>query len=475
MRINYSGKISPYYPILAAGAIAITFILCAAIGMAINPQAFDKFWITPQTLPEFTGRSRSYYWDIASYGEMVLKPICSAFYPLWPWLIRWLWQPQTLIEAGRGFLVTATILFFVSLPLLVWVFQKSLGQRDVGFGMALLYSLSPMAIFRVNGYSEGLFGLLSLFWIGVMLPLSSLPRQHSERIGWSRWVAIGILTGLMSVTRPVLVQIVGAAIASLAMLFLFAYIQWMPTSVKETFQQYKTHYSQQIQATALLSVSAFLGYSIYGAFCWSTRGSFLAPFHDQSLWKKALGIRLELLFLPKSPLIDLLALYLPGLILVMGLIMTYTKITGQNWSKFVPRSPSWFILCLYPPALILGYGIRAVWLKSRTSRPLYSQSQQIQSQQIQDEGSKSLGENYLFWFSVYFALCHSAICFFTQNRLVSLGRYVFASPFIFLAMGYLFCRLPAKVSYRALSGLCGISALYLITQWINYGYHKWLG
>ena len=67
MGLNPSGKISPYYPIAAAVAIALAFILCAAIGMALNPLSFDKFWATPQALPKLTGRSLSYYWDIASW------------------------------------------------------------------------------------------------------------------------------------------------------------------------------------------------------------------------------------------------------------------------------------------------------------------------------------------------------------------------------------------------------------------------
>ena len=319
-----------------------------------------------------------------------------------------------MIEAGRSFLVTATILFFGSLPLLVWVFQKSLGRRDLGFGIALLYSLSPMAIFRVNGYSEGLFGLLSLLWIGLMLPLSSVSRERSERMNWVRWVAIGIVTGLMAMARPVLVQTVGAAIASLATLFLFAYIERLPTSARGTFQQYKTRYFQPMQATVLLSISAFLGYSIYGMFCWSTRGSFFAPFQDQSLWKKALGIHPGLLVLPKSPLIDLLALYLPGLLLIVGLIITYTKITGQSWSGFVPRSPYWLIFCLYPPVLILGYCSRVLWLKFSSFRQSYPQSHQIQA-----EGIESLGENYLFWFSIYFALFMLRFAFSHKSALLA--------------------------------------------------------
>ena len=46
-------------------------------------------------------------------------------------------------------------------------------------------------------------------------------------------------------------------------------------------------------------------------------------------------------------------------------------------------------------------------------------------------------ESYTFWFALYFACSHSAIVFLTQDRLVSLGRYIFGQPFVFLALGYL--------------------------------------
>ena len=90
-------------------------------------------------------------------------------------------------------------------------------------------------------------------------------------------------------------------------------------------------------------------------------------------------------------------------------------------------------------------------------------------------GQNALGQNYLFWFSVYFALSHSAIAFLTQDRLVSLGRYVFALPFIFLALGYVLRSLPSKKAKPMVYGLLGISVLYLINQWVDYGFHKWLG
>ncbi len=490
------GEIIRVFQVALASALA--FILCGLLGMAINPQSWHKFVEVPSELPVLTGRSRSYYWDIALYGELTLKNTCSAFYPLWSWLIRGLWHPQTIIQASRGFLVTATVLFGLSLPLVVWVFQASLGRRDVAVGMALLYSLSPMAIFRVNGYSEGLFGVLSVLWLGLLLPLQRLPQPNGARSpmnGW-RWGAVGLVTGLMALARPVLVQTVAAAIATLTTLLVWGFCQSPSASVR-TFlpwlSQSQPRYRQPIQATVWLSCCAGLGYSIYGGLCWITRGSFFAPFQDQSLWKKSLGIRLDLLLFPKSPLIDLWALYLPVLLLIVGGLLTYNQIvgnqiagdqiagdqiTGKRWAGWIPRSPLWFLLCIYPPALVLAYGGRSLLRRFRSAPPSCGapQAELPTSQHESDAlGQSALGQNYLFWFSVYFALSHSAIAFFTQDRLVSLGRYVFALPFIFLALGYIFRSLPPKKAVPIMYGLSGISVLYLINQWVDYGFHKWLG
>jgi hypothetical protein len=83
--------------------------------------------------------------------------------------------------------------------------------------------------------------------------------------------------------------------------------------------------------------------------------------------------------------------------------------------------------------------------------------------------------SYGFWFALYFAAAHSGIAGLTQDRLVSLGRYIFAQPFIFLVIGYLYPSLSRPQRPWLLPLVCGISALCLVEQWISYGYHKWLG
>lgn len=438
--------ILPYSVLLAAA-----FGVCAAIGMLINSQAFYKLFFVPSEVPVFAGRSQSYYWDISAYAAMALKSTCTAFYPLWSLLIRVLFHPQTQAEAARGFQVSAIALFFSSLPLLVSVFQSSIQDRVLAFVVASAYVLSPLAIFRVIGYTEGLFGVLSL---GFLWALSSNPKSRP----WMPMVVLCAVTTLMSLTRPIMVQMIGAIVAAIATIFGFEWLK-SPIGGPALLRQLWDKYARIITIAVLTSISAFVGYAVYGLFCLQSRGNFFAPFQDQSLWKKSIGFRPDLLLFPKSPLVDLLALYLPLLIWVVGLAVAYANIKSAEW--FVPRSPLWWMLCAYPPLFILIYLAAA-----QRKRP---------SQIPQTELGLALSENYLFWFCVYFALAHSVISFLTQDRLVSLGRYVFALPFIFLAIGILLECFPSQKRYSLSLGLSGVSALLLVQQWINYGYHNWLG
>ena len=71
-----------------------------------------------------------------------------------------------------------------------------------------------MAIFRVIGYTESLFALLSTLFIWICLPKLKL----NENL---KLCLIFIITFLMALTRPVLLQILFSAIASLGTIFYF--------------------------------------------------------------------------------------------------------------------------------------------------------------------------------------------------------------------------------------------------------------
>jgi hypothetical protein len=224
-----------------------------------------------------------------------------------------------------------------------------------------------------------------------------------------------------------------------------------------------------------LIVGAIVGYSIYGYFCWNHSGDFFGPFNQQKAWNKSFGFRPWLLLTSKSPLQDLLGLYFPVLLwfIAIGNLLDWVqvyKMPRLDWGK---------VSCLlqaYPPLWLVYQS----WHHYRDR-----QNQLVKSTNNYTQGkgeprrSFMFMESYIFWFSLYFSCAHSAIVFLTQDRLVSLGRYIFGQPFIFLALGYLFIDLkhylkPQQRSFY-LYTLMGCSTVFLIDQWVSYGANKWLG
>ncbi len=442
--------------------ICSAFILCAAVGMLIYPDTFNKFFSSSELIRKIPPQlpHKSYYWDIKAYAEMAISPRCQAFYPLWPFIIRNLFHPQNIEQAAHYFLLVATTLFFISTFLLFWVLKTGLQRSYLTFWIVLAYAVNPMAIFRVIGYTESLFATLSTFFIWVCLPQLKL----NEKIKLCLLFAI---TFCMALTEPILIQIFFSTTAAIITIFILEILQlemYSWSNLLITIKKYK----YELKMILTIWISALLSYSIYGNFCLKTRGDFLAPFHDQSHWGKTLGLHLELLLFPKSLLIDLLGLYLPFIILFLSFILVYFKII-QPKSIFVPQYKFWLnILLLYPPLLICIYIVNFLRLKKRNLQD------DLHKLLISDY-AKKLASNYLFWFCIYFTTVHSLLIFLTQNRLHSLGRYIFATPFFFVALGYLYRCIPGKTKYHTLLWLISISAIALVQQWINYGQDKWLG
>lgn len=443
--------------------ISSAFVLCAALGMLVNPDAFHKFFSPIQLVPDPVppSRSKSYYWDVRAYADMVLNNRCLAFYPLWPLLSRIFFNPQTIDQAAYSLLKLSTVIFGISIPLFILIFIKTLKNQYLVLLALLAFYLNPMAIFRVIGYTESLFSALSIIFIWLCL----------RQTRFNETLKVGLLfcvTFIMSLTRPILIPVVFSSVGALGTILLFEHLKEEPGEGRDFLTQIRQH-ALEIKITVTLWISSLLGYSVYGMFCLRSRGDFFAPFNDQKLWGTKLGLHPELLLFPKSPLFDLLGLYFPVLVLLISLTLVYSKIKNKAPLVWIPKSPIWNVFLLYPPLLTLGY-IFVNFLKRQSATDKLSLARLNTS-----EFTLSLSSNYIFWFCVYFPVVHSALIFFTRDRLYSLGRYVFGVPFFFMALGYLCCCIPGKRTYQALWWLIAISAIALIEQWVNYGYNKWLG
>ncbi|WP_427160549.1 mannosyltransferase [Aliinostoc sp. HNIBRCY26] len=439
------------------------FLFCTILGMLLNPESFYKFFsptqlyrVIPPQLPH-----RSYYWDVEHYAALAINPRCNAFYPLWPFIIRSLFHPQSIEQAAHYFLVVANFLSFIGIFALFWVFNIAFKRVSLAFLLVLAYSVNPMAIFRVIGYTESLFALLSTLFIWVCLPRLKINQNI-------KLCLIFMLTFLLALTRPVLIQICFSSLATLGTILYIKYLQEKQSLGGSIFTIISQHL-YEIKLTINIWISALLGYSVYGSFCLIKRGDFLAPFQDQKLWGKSLGLHLELLFTPKSLLFDLLALYLPFIVLFLAIICVYLEFSQKSIPLFIPQSRLWNILLIYPPLLVILYIFNLLKYHKVRHNEYFKKL-------MNNNYISLLNENYIFWFSIYFTVIHCVIVFFTQDRLFSLGRFIFALPFFFIAVGYIYrYLLPKNKGYDTIYLFIVVSAIALIEQWYNYGQDKWLG
>ncbi|BAZ81679.1 mannosyltransferase [Sphaerospermopsis kisseleviana CS-549] len=442
-------------------AISGIFIICASLGMLFNPDAFHKFFSATQITREIPPQLpyKSYYWDVLHYSEMAIKPSCTAFYPLWPFLIRNLFYPHNIEQAAHYFLIVANGIFIINNFLLFWVVKIAFKRTRLAFLIMLAYTVNPMAIFRVLGYTESIFSLLSTLFIWLCLPNNKINQNL-------KLCFLFIITFLMSLTRPVLIQIFFATTLTLITIIGLEMLRIKIYSWNNLLNNLQKYYLL-IKTTVTIWVASLLGYAVYGSFCLQTRGNFFAPFDDQSLWGKKLGIHLELLLFPKSPLVDIIGLYLPFIILILALIFTYYKYTENQKYIFLPKYRIWWnALYIYPPLLILVYAYNLI----------QSIKYKINLSQIKlPEYTNKLAVNYIFWLCIYFVTAHSLVMFFTYDRLLSLGRYIFATPLFFVGLGYFYLCIPGNMKYKILLFMSLISAFMLVEQWIKYGQDKWLG
>lgn len=401
------------------------------------------------------------YWDAGIYAQLAIAPQCTAFYPLWPELLRWLGRPGTLTEALQWATAGSTVLFLAALPLARLTFEKIIRQPRLAFLAFFLYALGPNAIFHAIGYTESVFSVLSL---GLLLTLTTI--ENRLRLGGVAAIALySLLLGLtilMSLTRPILVPIWGA----IALMSLLALMVRLPrrrfAAGPSSLQSVKTLWS-----AGVIGVGSLLGYGIYGRVCWQTVGDFWAPFHAQVDWGRSLALRPGLLLLPRSLLIDLHGLYLP-LLLMAAIGWLYWGITRSrpDLRLVLPRSPWFYTLLVHPFLFTAGWVGLGHWGRS-----------QVQGRSLLVDPR---WEKYWGRFSVLFAIAfcgaHALINLLANSgHLYSTARHVFGTPFVFVGVGVLLAALNQPVLNRVTWGVGAIGVGLLAQQWWAFASNGWLG
>jgi PHD/YefM family antitoxin component YafN of YafNO toxin-antitoxin module len=142
------------------------------------------------------------------------------------------------------------------------------------------------------------------------------------------------------------------------------------------------------------------------------------------------------------------------------LIYILHKKTINIWQ---PQSLWWSFLWIYPPLITVVYLIKNYLFLQKKNNTFFK-----------NESIIKLQLNYYFWFCLYFCIIHCIMIFFTQDRLHSLGRYIFATPFFYISLAYLVTVFVHHKINRLLFFFIGISGLMLMEQWIRYGKNLWL-
>ncbi|MDZ8187886.1 MAG: mannosyltransferase family protein [Nostoc sp. ChiSLP02] len=421
--------------------IALLFyVVCSSIGLFISSDGIAKLAV--QEGKEFQ------YWDAIHYVNLGFHPRCQAFYPLWSQINR-LFSPENPFIGLRYAFVICNVLFVLSLPIVLYVLKKVIKSETISFIILILYVINPNSIFHSIGYTESLFSLCAILSVVALL--------FSHSLFWNCILAVSVI--LMSVSRPSLVQLLFASFSALFCVFLGSHLQSNTNSQIREWKKYTI-------PTGLIAICSIVGYLIYGVYCLLSTGNFLTPFKAQVEWGRTLQLRPLFLLFPRSLLNDLHGLYFPFIILLLVLILIYFHTKRKKILLYIPKHPLLWITLFYPPIAILIYSIRS-WQLGKAGK-LTSQSVNPTIAQLQT--------NYVFFFCLFICIANATIGFLAASGyLYSLARFVFATPFFFIAFGMLIDHLDSPKTRQFLYGCILVSGLGLIEQWYRWGNNRWVG
>ena len=313
-------------------------ISCISIANLVEPNILANFFSTNPT---------KLFYDVEHYSNLVINQSCNAFYPLWPWLISNITRIKTINEAALYFRVFGSLLAFVSIPMLLNLLTQNLKSYKIAILVTALYAINPLSVFRMIGYTEGIFSVLSLIFLFALVDLKIVVNNNSRLI--YKLVILFLSSLLLSLTRPFLIQALVASILALVSILIVNRTLFRDNGLNslETFKLHGT-------ATIVIALGALSGYCIYGYYCLGARGNFFAPFHDQKLWGKELGIYPQLFFVPLT-YADFISIYFP----VIATIISWLIFISANIRKLIfiiPNFWQWILLIGYPPAFLAFYG-----------------------------------------------------------------------------------------------------------------------
>lgn len=281
--------------ILSIGLLILSFVLF--------PNVFTKMFFGDPN-PGFG--DTPYYVGIAKDGYTSDPE--WAYYPLYPISVK-VFSTISSLPLERSAVVVSIILFMISIPLTLSLFKSYLPSFQA-YVFLLLYLTNPMIIFHYLGYTESLFSLLL---IGLIVFISNETIRVEVRL-----ILILIVSILLALTRPILIQIIFASLLSFLVLLILD----------------RSRGLNYLFPTLFIVVGSVIGYTFFGLYALGAAGDFLKPFSVQSLWDKKLGIYLNN-FWARGTTFDILALYI-GLMLSFYLVLIVVRyLVGKSRLKDV--------------------------------------------------------------------------------------------------------------------------------------------
>ena len=428
------------------GGVATLYLLVQAVVLSLAPAGWQKFFV-------LKGEGGFQYWDAIHYFHLAESPGCSAFFPLWPLLVRAV-SGGNLASHGLVIqIVLSEVIFLFSLPLVLALFRKVIGEPKISFLMLLLYALGPNSIFYSIGYTESLFSLCACF----LILCFSWVLAHG--VIWKRIVlliALVTLSFFLNLIRPALVQTVVAS-------SFCAFFVLLPSpGSADVFRRLRV----VAPPLSAILVGAALGYGSFGMYCLKVAGSIWEPFNQQVSWGRTLAFRPWLFVTPRSLLIDLHGLYAPALLLFVVALVAAMYLRGREKAVLsVPRNPAFLVTLIHPLFAILSNG----FAQHRSGVRYWSHVLDVSS-------AWSKVANPVFLYCLAFSGVHSAINLAANSGyLYSTSRHFFASPFAFVAIGVVLAALSWSYIQKLLIGVWGVGMLLLAVQWFNWAGNRWVG
>ena len=267
---------------------------------------------------------------------------------------------------------------------------------------------------------------------------------------------LALLSCLLNLIRPALIQTVFASLFCLCFVFLSGLNQ--AESVRRA--------RALLMPFGAILIGAIGGYSAYGIYCMKTAGDFWGPFHQQIAWGRTLAFRPWLMVAPRSLLIDLHGLYLPALLLLVVFVVMAAHRRGQAVISIrLPRHPTFFMTLFHPLLAALIVSSRRLRNAMNTSVCNINVSRAL-----------PCFADPLFLYCLAFSGVHSAINFAANSGyLYSTSRHYFATPFAFVAIGIVLVALSWGYLEKLLLGIGGVGVILLCIQWINWSGNQWVG